>query len=46
MERVFESYTDVVYHAAVYKHIPLMEENPLAVYTNVVERKKPRRPCD
>lgn len=41
MERIFETYKpDVVYHAAAYKHVPLMEENPSqAIYTNVVGTK-------
>ena len=38
METVFKSYLpDVVYHAAAYKHVPLMEINPAqAVFTNVL----------
>lgn len=38
IEQVFRKYRpDVVYHAAAYKHVPLMEENPSqAVCTNVV----------
>jgi FlaA1/EpsC-like NDP-sugar epimerase len=38
LEKVFQEYQpDVVYHAAAYKHVPLMECNPLqAIYTNVV----------
>src|SRR5690606_25432252 len=41
MEKVFERYKpDVVYHAAAYKHVPLMEENPAqAVFTNVLGSK-------
>ncbi len=37
LERVFDKYRpDVVYHAAAYKHVPLMEENPeQAIFTNV-----------
>lgn len=37
MEAVFSAYQpEVVYHAAAYKHVPLMEENPAqAIITNV-----------
>ena len=41
LEMVFEKYKPhFVYHAAAYKHVPLMEENPSqAIYTNVVGTK-------
>lgn len=41
LELVFEKYKpDFVYHAAAYKHVPLMEENPSqAIYTNVLGTK-------
>jgi FlaA1/EpsC-like NDP-sugar epimerase len=37
MRRVFRTYSpQMVYHAAAYKHVPLMEENPSqAIQTNV-----------
>ena len=41
IEIIFEKYKpDFVYHAAAYKHVPLMEENPAqAIFTNVVGTK-------
>jgi FlaA1/EpsC-like NDP-sugar epimerase len=41
LEMVFDKYKpDFVYHAAAYKHVPLMEENPSqAIFTNVLGTK-------
>ena len=41
LEKVFSDYQpDIVYHAAAYKHVPLMEMNPQqAIFTNVLGSK-------
>lgn len=41
MEHVFEEYRpEVVFHAAAYKHVPLMEQNPAqAIFVNVLGTK-------
>ena len=41
LKQIFKLYhPEVVYHAAAYKHVPMMEENPSqAIYTNVMGTK-------
>lgn len=41
IEKVFDDYQpDIIYHAAAYKHVPLMEANPQqAIFTNVLGSK-------
>lgn len=41
LDTIFNTYRpDVVYHAAAYKHVPMMEENPAqAIFTNVLGTK-------
>lgn len=48
MEQVFSIYKpDYVYHAAAYKHVPLMEESPVeAIRTNVIGTYNVAKLCD
>jgi FlaA1/EpsC-like NDP-sugar epimerase len=41
LEKIFKEFKpEVVYHAAAYKHVPMMEENPAqAIFTNVLGTK-------